>query len=1635
MDFASVLQAIRKSASSEQKKGVFFEKLIQRWFLTAPTYASEVESVWLWEDFPARADFGGKDLGIDLVVRTKTGMYWAVQCKFYDIDTAIDKSSVDSFISNSSRTFTDPVHTIETTFSARYWIATNNYFNTNAEEIIKNQTVPFHQITSSDLEHSNVDWEALYLGNPQSREKKTPREYQEEALAKAKAHFAQNERGRLIMACGTGKTYTSLVFIEREVTHGCVLFLVPSISLLNQTLNAWMADATVPIRAICVCSDSKASSKKTELDEFSTSITELALPATTNARQIADRYFALQRDKADKEGLIVFFSTYQSIDAITEAQKIISTKNESQYVFDFIICDEAHRTCGVVDKEEQSNFTKVHDNAFVCGKKRLYMTATPRIYADNVKTRVANSDYELCSMDDETIFGKEFHCISFAKAIDLGCLTDYKVLVLTVGSEYQVPPGVREQVQDPKNKEFNFDMVSRLIGCINGLAKNTFDEDKNVIWDADPRTMRRAIAFCSNIDKRNDPLSSKNIARQLPIIAKSMFKDKDNSEHTLFLDSRHIDGSMNSKTRADLLTWLSEDFDTPGECRILCNVRCLSEGIDVPSLDAAIFLAPKNSQVDVVQSVGRIMRTFHKGRSDEKKWGYIIIPIVVNPSIPAEQALNDNKSFGVLWTILNALRSHDERFNAMINSISLNKEKPVNFWDGTTKFYYSDESETEDSTEHKTQEKIIIQQQLQFLHDIKEKIYVKMVQKVGSRLYWERWAKDIAPIANTIIARIRELVASDTEIKDGFAYFVSALRTNINPSIKDTDAIDMIGQHLITKPVFDALFAEYKFTENNSVSHSIETMIHLLEEHGMRKDLEVLDTFYDSVRMNLANIKTLYGKQTVIKNLYDNFFRGAFPSTVKQLGIVYTPVECVDFILRSVNDALKEEFGVTISDENVHVLDPFTGTGTFITRLLQLGLIKKEDLERKYRHEIHCNEIVLLAYYVADVNIECTFHEISGKEQYLNFDGISLTDTFQLFETKQKEDVIPFMGLEQLFESNIESIKAQQKASIRVIVGNPPYFAGKDQANDDVQNLNYPELDKKIAESYTARSTATLRNSLYDSYIRAFRWASDRIREPDENNEVHGGVIGFITSGGWFDSNAADGFRKCLEEDFSSIWVLHLRGNQRTSGELSKREGGKIFDSGSRAPVVITILTYNPEYKGKAKIHYADIGDYLSREKKLDIIREWQSIKNCSIEWQIIEPNEDGDWINKRSDLFSSYILIGDKKDKSKKEKYFCDFYSNGVNTGRDSWCHNFSKKNLKININKTIDFYNEQCEVVSKGGNIVYDSKKISWEEKQKKDVKNNIKYKVDDNSFVFSIYRPFCKSNLYFNNILNSRTSLMSTLFPSKVVENKIICINGTGGKKDFSCLIVDIIPDYEIVEKSQCFPLYYYEIKDKVQGSLIENKNEDKYIKHDGITDWILQTIRSRFGNAKEITKEIIFYYVYGIFHCPNYRKRFNADLKKVLPRIPIVEKIDDFFSFSDIGRKLAILHLGYENQEPYEGVVVTGEELGNFHVDKMRFAGKRGTWDKTIILYNSTIHIENIPLQAYEYIVNGRSAIEWIMEYYQIKTDKDSGIVNDPNLWAEEHNNSRYILNLLLSVITVSMKTLELVDALPELQFEE
>ena len=1656
----ALLDEYRARATSEREKGTLFEELTRQFLLHDARFAHQFKEIYLWSEWPERRT---GDTGIDLVaipVRDEEGPV-AIQCKFYAMGHRIQKADIDSFLSASGK---EP-------FGRRIVVDTSGApWGKNAQDAIEGQQIPVSRITLADLRDSDIDWRTYSLGStqaPKTRERKVPRDHQVRARSAVMSGFEEHDRGTMVMACGTGKTFTALTiareFVEKEGGTARILFAVPSLALLKQTLDDWAAEADGAFTAWAVCSDTKVSSSARS-DTAEESAVDLPIPATTDGQRLAD---SLNANNAT-EGLQVVFATYQSIDVIHRAQEIAG---DNWRDFDLIICDEAHRTTGAtLTGQDESAFTKIHSNEFIRRAKTLYMTATPRIFAENAKSRASEKDAILTSMDDQETYGPVFFRLGFGQAVKENLLTDYKVIILTV-SEEEVS-GQYQTIAE-MGGELNLDTAAKLTGCWNALAKRK-NRGSDVDYGEDSAPMRRAVAFCKDIK------ASKQVTDQFPDLVNGPFGlsdlSNDDASDNLQVECRHVDGTMNAAVRAREMDWLTEGAGTDEVpvCRILTNARCLSEGVDVPTLDAVLFLSPRKSQVDVIQAVGRVMR-----RAEGKDFGYIILPVAVPAGMAPERALDDNKRFQVVWQVLKALRAHDERLDAAINSMELNGQGPENIiveqvslekknkqddpLDGTA----PDRDEAGAGSSGSSADGVAqgIQGQLTLLpSDWKESVFGRIVKKVGSSLYWEDWSKDIATVAERYIHLIEQLL-EDPERQDAFQEFVNALRATLNPAVDNESAVEMLAQHILTAPLFDAMFPDHSFSKQNPVSRAMNTILEMLTDHSMiENERRNLDTFYQAMVERIEAVHTLAGKQEIMRTLYDRFFSQAFPRMSERLGIVFTPVEVVDFIIRSANDAMRTAFSQSLGDPGVAIIEPFAGTGTFVARLLQLGVIPPEALERKYKHEIFANEFVLLSYYIASINIEQVYHQVRTEqgvdEGYVEFPGMTLTDTFQLHEGDGTitED---FEGL----AANNERAKAEKDSAITVIVMNPPYSSGQNSANDNNQNLAYPRLDERIADTYAAKSTGANKNSLYDSYFRALRWASDRIGER--------GVIAFVSNSSFVDGNSADGVRLSLQEEFSQIFIYNLRGGIRGKmGDAAKREGGNVFPI--QTGVAITILVKDPAHIGTAEIFYAEADDYAARQEKLDQISAYESIVGVSgaEAFRSITSNQHGDWISTRDECFATFQEIGNKalKGKESTPAVFRQ-YSNGLKTNRDAWCYNFSQEAVASNMHRMIDNYNAAVEAGTTAEAINTDSTQINWNRQLIRDLTAHKRHEFDADSIRSGIYRPFCAQSVYFAREMNDMIYQLPQLFPTSNHPNVALGPSGER-RRDFSVGLTCELPDLEMVSKAQWFPLYTWEPLSPTSGSepdlfadlatASESRADgaatvssldfsrpigdqipvilDGYRRVDNVTDATLASYREHYGDAG-ITKEDIFFYVYALLHHPEYRERYADDLKKMLPHIP---RATGFHTYASVGRELADLHVNYERVEPYPSV----QEEASLHAPadpweryrigerKMRFP-KLGRRDKdfTRLEYNDYVTLTGIPAEAQGYSISGRSPLEWIIDRYHVKTDKASGIVNDPNDFLREQGRPDAVVDLIKRLVTVSMRTQELLAALPKLEIPE
>ncbi len=1216
------LQAI----PNQRHKGSLFEK-ISKQFLQEHDSANEYESIELWGDWKLKGK--ERDRGIDIVITTSNKEYIAVQCKFHQ--NSISLNDIATFLHKLQSGVG------EVRFKKGIIISTSKLTRAALEEIEQTRSagmgIDIDEITEEDFIYSRIDWEKF---DPEQSEelplcdKKTPRPHQKEAIEATKEYFSdpKNTRGKLIMACGTGKTYTSLKIME-ALEPKITLFLAPSIALLSQTFREYAQEKSAPFYASIVCSDDKvgkSAKKKSDDDTDDIQLAELPLKPSTRLEDILNTY-----EKAQKENKrFIIFSTYQSALRIKEAQEA------GLNGIDLIICDEAHRTVGAMfssnERDDKNAFTLCHSDGNIKAKKRLYMTATPKVYSESSKAKAKEKDNVIYSMDDADTFGEEIYTLNFDKAIALDLLTDYKVIILAVRKENLsgVTNSVNKKISQLKakgtkldKKLINNEFVCKIVGTHKGLAKQDLivlddenKEDHNLQNQYDTAPSQRAINFCKSIN------TSKNIKDSFETIMECYDEElKKKSFKNLKISIDHIDGTMNCKERLEKLENLNQ-FQ-PNTCKVLSNARCLSEGVDVPALDSIVFFDGKSAMVDIIQAVGRVMR-----KAKRKKRGYIILPIALEESEieNLDEAVN-NTNFKNIWKVIKALRSHDP---SLVDEATF-KEK--------IKIFGSD-----DSNNH-NDEKTLFDAIL--LQDLADAMYNVMPTKLGDRNYWENFTKKTGNIARTLNNRLKMIFEKNPEFFHGF---LTSLRENIHQNIREDEALDMITSHIITKPIFDALFGD---NIKNPIAKALDKMVLKLSSLGLEGETKDLKNLYESVKTEALHAKSQKSQQELIKNLYNTFFKEAFKKQSEKLGIVYTPIEVVDFILRATNGILKKHFNTDFNDQNITIFDPFTGTGSFIARLLskENGLISDEALKEKFQKNLFAFDIVLLSYYIALINIT---QAVQNRDSSLtNFKNIALTDSLDYLEEKSAKGVFPFF--EDLKENkDIKDTLADQ--NIRVIIGNPPYSAGQKSQNDNNQNLSHPKLEKLVTEKYGKNSTSrNVGQTTRDTLIQSIRMASDVVKDK--------GVIGFVVNGGFIDSKSADGFRKCVAKEFSHLYVLNLRGNQRTSGEVSKKEGGKIFDSGSRATIAIVFFVKDSSVPNNT-IHYYEVGDYLKREAKLHLLAGFENLD--LVPFEKITPNNKGDWINQRNDGFEKLIPL--KRDQKLQNNSVFDINSLGVTSGRDPW-------------------------------------------------------------------------------------------------------------------------------------------------------------------------------------------------------------------------------------------------------------------------------------------------------------------------------------------------------------------------------
>ena len=1565
--FNELVNQIDDQLTNQRDRGTAFEKLAVAYLKNEPAFKNKYSNVWMLNEVPNEFQISKQDTGVDIVAQDRvTGKLTAVQAKYYK--GKVGKDTINSFIAETGKEY----------YTDGMIISSTDDWNKNAKKATEELSKDIAIIGLSQLQNANFDWQLFdfdsYKKDLTYKAKKL-RDYQKEAISNALAYFKDHSRGKLIMAPGTGKTFTSLKIAEALMNESGggtynVLYLVPSIQLLSQTLFNWNSDKSDDLSMISfsVVSDRKATKKKSGEDDLSAK--DIGFPATTNVDELMANYANIK--KQSQKTMTVVFSTYQSIDVISKAQK------QGYPEFDLIISDEAHRTTGASQMGDASVFTKVHDNDIVKGKLRLYQTATPKVYGPEAKKKADDNSMVISSMDDETKYGTEIFRLGFGDAVSRGYLTDYKVSVLAVSETFVNKE--MQKVMASSTSELKTSDIGKIIGVWNAMVKRN-----GITGEIDGAPMKRAIAFTDTI------AHSKQIAKEFNYVINDYLGAQ--AEDSFTVDVHHVDGGLNALQKKTELDWLANDI-ADNEARLLSNVRFLTEGIDVPNLDAVIFLSPKKSQVDIVQAVGRIMRKF-----EGKEYGYIIIPIVIDTNSDPADVLDSNDKYKEVWQVLNALRSTDERFDAEINKLELNKKKSgrINIIGTNTS---PDQPITEDDGKDiengEGNQPVQLELNLEEMAGLEKAFYGRIVQKVGDRRYLEDWSKDVAEIAKRHITKINDLIDSQPGAKQAFDVFLTSLQHNINSSVDKKQAIEMLAQHLITQPIFEALFEGYSFVKDNPVSHAMNDVVSAFSVFGFDKEQKELAPFYESVKLRASGIDNAEAKQKIIVTLYDKFFRTGFKETTEQLGIVFTPVEVVDFIIKSVDYALNKYFGKHLSSKNVHILDPFTGTGTFMTRTLQYfkqqmdnGEITFEDILHKYNHELHANEIVLLSYYIAAINIEAVFDEVNGPDKgYQPFEGIVLTDTFE--STEQQQGTLN----DDIFGTNNKRLKKQQETPITVIISNPPYSGRQKNENDNNENIKYPLLDKEIERDYIEGSSATAKHAVYDSYIRAIKWATDRIK----NN----GVVGFITSSSYIDGRSLDGLRKRLNSEYNHIYILNLKGSIRGKvGIDAKKEGQNIFNILTGVAIIILVKDGSSTHE----IKYCEVPDYASKKEKLQMLEANYSFENLSTE--NIIPNNKGDWINQTQNI-EKYALLFDNKNVSN------GIFLNkeiGINTKRDKWVYGYSANEVLMNLNRMIQNYNREVNNLKKKPNYqeTQDNHLISWSDELKRKYKKGILLSFKGKDTLRKVlFRPFTKKYLYLDKEVLARPGDWNDFEDG----NSFLILPGKSNRRSFSTLVANIPIDQNIMDAGA--------------QTFWQPKKNNLLIKNSEINLKLLDNLDL---NEKEILP-----YVYSLLNSVEYKKKFYGNLKKGYQPIFKVKSKEKYI---EIGNKLIDLHLNYEKVPVYDKVQIVCKGKTNYKVKQMKFAKKRNADGKSendlsTIIYNDSITISGIPDKAYQYVVNGRSAIEWIMDQYRVKTDKKSGITDDPNDFSDD---PKYIFNLLLRIINVSVQTVDLVNSLPKLEIIE
>ena len=1447
-----------------QEKGRQLERAAHLYLLEQ----QEVDDVYTWRDWAHKQEISANDIGVDLVA-IRDGQPWAVQCKHWAREVSW----------NDLGTFIGTLNDVSLGFAGGYLIAGG--ISRTAADRLANSAKPVVVIPAAHL----ADYLDLPAGPRPPSAPHTLRPYQTEAVTHALQGLDQHGRGKLIMAPGTGKTTVAAHIATRMGKGALILFCCPTIALLDQSIRAFRRDCP-DLHACAVVSDAAVGREEDGLSV-------LAFPATTKAEDLLS--FTPRADKIN-----VVFATYQSLAVIAQAQR----KDFPE--FDLAICDEAHRTAGVSTAEDDA-FRLIHDNQKIRARRRLYMTATPRVFDVREEQRkVLDEDLtiRLYDMSDEAVYGPTLYEYGMRRAINDGYLSPYRLVVIAVDRT-----AVQEQLREYLASEgaHSLDDTTKLIGLAHLVSGRVTDERGESI------TVRakRGIVFLNRVSR------AEKVAKDFAGICRS-------TTGVSNLDIRHIDGRMSAWEKRALIDWLAEQGE---EVRILANAKVLGEGIDVPALDFIAFLDPRESVIEVIQAVGRVVR-----RAEGKTHGLIFVPLVIS----GDQSLDDvfeGGPYKTLWRVLNALAAVDDGFLSRLRLKMLRGQ-----------------AQAEAGDEDAGDEVIVVAPpsiKTELLEQLREHLRLKVVRSLRlGREFLLDWAAETAQLAQALKREVVAAVQKDAQMQSAFAELKEALRAFLREDASDQDAIDLIVQYVLIHPIFDAIFER---------RGAIDELLHQFFgrfKSFLANNAPALPGFYARARERAAGLRDEAERQEFLRHVYTHFLSVAFRETAEALGIAFTPLALVEFVVRFADRLTRTHFGRGLEDEGVVILDPFAGVGTFIA--MAAAIMDGEKLKGKLaRGEVWANEILLLPYMAAAKNIESTIARLTGDAQ-AEFSAALWSDSFRVMEyyygqaQPQLPEVVP-----PLYRAHIA---AQLAARVNVILTNPPWRGGRKSENEANPNAVYPNLRRRIAETYArpAPYMPRLLSALYNTSIQALRMASDRLRE---------GVIGFVMDNGWLKSSSGRGVRQALREEFDEVYVYDLRGDARTSGETRKQEGENVFGEQSRSGVCILMAvrrTSSGSHQGR--IYYRTVPDYADLETKFGQLKA-DAENPDRIPWQTLTPDRQHDWLAQGREGYETLVGLD--------EIFGLETF--GLKSHRDRYAWNFSADELGAHMKRLIGAYNDHVARLPEMGTdlegwIERDPRVIKWDRSLKQKLLQKVRGEFLAARIYPGLYRPFVPMFAYFDAVFNAQTGKLAQVFPDAQARTPCIVVSGPSTKGVFSALCCDRLPDYGLLGSTLVYPLYRYAEKSALLALPPELN----------ISQAVLDRFRSALGDG-DIGAEDLFYYALGVLSTPSYRQEYANDLARERPRIPIHPA---FRGIARAGRALAELQMGFERLAPLD-LELEGDPNAPL---------QRARYDRAedCVVVNGCWKLSGFPPEAVRYRVGAYHPVEWLARYLPPSDDEETGI---------------------------------------------